>query len=91
MVGGHDTLAQPLIEALGATNAFAAMSGYKPVSAEGIIPAAPDVVIVPQAGLDALGGDGVEVALALFGSRVFIEKFVAQVIGKQAVANSYHQ
>ncbi|MBY6028687.1 ABC transporter substrate-binding protein [Halomonas sp. DP8Y7-1] len=57
MVGGHDTLAQTLIEALGATNAFAAMSGYKPVSAEGIIPAAPDVVIVPQAGLDALGGD----------------------------------
>lgn len=56
MVAGHGTLAQQFIEMLGATNAFADMQGYRPISAEGLIPAAPDVVILPEAGLTALGG-----------------------------------
>ncbi|ALM54191.1 heme/hemin ABC transporter substrate-binding protein [Halomonas huangheensis] len=56
MVAGRGTLAQQLIEMLGATNAFAEMQGYRPISAEGLVPAAPDVVVLPEAGLTALGG-----------------------------------
>ncbi|MGQ7248530.1 heme/hemin ABC transporter substrate-binding protein [Halomonas sp. V046] len=57
MIGGRATIAQQLIDALGADNAFAEMQGYKPVSAEGLVPAAPEVVIVPEDGLAALGGE----------------------------------
>ncbi len=57
MVGGQDTIAQDIIDALGATNAFATLQGYKSVSAEGLISAAPDVVILSHDGLDALGGN----------------------------------
>lgn len=56
MVAGQGTLAHQLVESLGATNAFAGMQGYRPISAEGLVPAAPDVVILPADGLAALGG-----------------------------------
>lgn len=56
MVAGQGTLAHQLVESLGATNAFAGMQGYRPISAEGLVPAAPDVVILPADGLEALGG-----------------------------------
>lgn len=57
MVSGRNTSADRVISLLGASNAFAEFDGYKPVSAEGLIPAAPDVVIVPETGLEALGGE----------------------------------
>lgn len=57
MVGGRDSSADRVINRLGASNAFADAEGYKPVSAEGLIPAAPDVVVLPKEGLDALGGE----------------------------------
>lgn len=57
MVGGHNSSADRVINRLGASNAFADVEGYKPVSAEGLIPAAPDVVVLPKEGLDALGGE----------------------------------
>ncbi|MGO2131725.1 MAG: heme/hemin ABC transporter substrate-binding protein, partial [Halomonas sp.] len=57
MVGGRSTSADRVIKLLGASNAFADFEGYKPVSAEGLIPAAPEVVVLPQRGLEALGGE----------------------------------
>lgn len=57
MVGGRDTGADRVINMLGASNAFADVDGYKPVSAEGLIPAAPEVVVLPEKGLEALGGE----------------------------------
>ncbi|WP_051233995.1 heme/hemin ABC transporter substrate-binding protein [Halomonas halocynthiae] len=57
MVSGRDTSADRVINLLGANNAFADFNGYKPVSAEGLVPAAPEVVIIPETGLNALGGE----------------------------------
>ncbi|NNC75031.1 MAG: ABC transporter substrate-binding protein [Acidimicrobiia bacterium] len=55
---GQGMVSQPLIEAAGATDAGAASGvvGTVSVSAEGLIAAAPDVIIVPEEGLSILGG-----------------------------------
>ncbi len=49
---------QPMIEAAGAIDAGAAagVTGTVQVSAEALVAAAPDVIIVPEEGLDVLGG-----------------------------------
>ncbi|SDL05008.1 iron complex transport system substrate-binding protein [Franzmannia pantelleriensis] len=56
MAAGHGTAADSALSAAGIDNAFAAMPGYKVVSAEGLIAEAPSSVIVTRTGLDALGG-----------------------------------
>ena len=55
---GQGMVTQPLIEAAGAIDAGAAngVVGTTAVSAEGLIAAAPDVIIVPEEGLSILGG-----------------------------------
>ena len=40
----------------GATNAVTAYDGYRPLTAEAVAAAAPDVIVVPAAGLESLGG-----------------------------------
>nr|WP_163503867.1 ABC transporter substrate-binding protein [Halomonas socia] len=56
MAAGHATAADTALGAAGVDNAFAAMPGYKVVSAEGLIAEAPSSVIVTRTGLEALGG-----------------------------------
>ena len=55
-VAGHHTAAHTALEAVGLENAFATMQGYQSVSAEALVQAAPDLVIISARGLQAMGG-----------------------------------
>lgn len=55
-VAGADTAAHAVIELAGADNVMKDFSGYKPMTAEGIAAAAPDVILVTTQGLEAQGG-----------------------------------
>lgn len=50
MVAGRETSAAAIIELAGAKNVFKDFKGYKPVSAEAIIAAAPDVIVMMERG-----------------------------------------
>ena len=54
---GSDTAAHSALEAVGLANAFAEMQGYHSVGAEALAREAPDVVIVSERGLAAMGGE----------------------------------
>ena len=54
---GRATAAHSALEAVGLTNAFAAMQGYHSVGAEALARQAPEVVIVSERGLAAMGGE----------------------------------
>jgi iron complex transport system substrate-binding protein len=56
MVGGRNTSADAIIELAGGTNAIDSFEEFKPASSEGIIAAAPDVVLVTELTLEKLGG-----------------------------------
>jgi iron complex transport system substrate-binding protein len=56
MVAGEDTAADAMIRYAGATNALSGFKGYKPLTAEAAIGAAPDIVLITHEGLDAIGG-----------------------------------
>jgi iron complex transport system substrate-binding protein len=56
MVAGEDTAADAMIRYAGARNAFAGVQGYKPLTAEAAIAAAPDVVLITTEGLETIGG-----------------------------------
>lgn len=55
-VFGKDTSAQTMIELGGGENAVSNFEGAKPLSGEGVVSAAPDVILVPSRGLESLGG-----------------------------------
>jgi len=55
-VAGRDTGADAMIQLAGAANAFAAVNGYKPLTPEGAIAAAPDIILATDQGLEAAGG-----------------------------------
>ncbi|MDQ7732717.1 ABC transporter substrate-binding protein [Halomonas sp. SpR1] len=54
---GSDTAAHTALEAVGLDNAFAEMQGYHSVGAEALARQAPDVVVVSERGLAAMGGE----------------------------------
>ncbi|MCL7931411.1 heme/hemin ABC transporter substrate-binding protein [Halomonas llamarensis] len=54
---GSDTAAHTALEAVGLENAFAEMQGYRSVGAEALAKKAPDIVIVSERGLAAIGGE----------------------------------
>lgn len=54
---GRDTAANTALEAVGLENAFAGMQGYHSVGAEALVNEAPQVVIVSERGLAAMGGE----------------------------------
>ncbi|RBI67598.1 hemin ABC transporter substrate-binding protein [Vreelandella sulfidaeris] len=54
---GSDTAAHTAQEAVGLENAFAEMQGYHSVGAEALAREAPDIVIVSERGLAAMGGE----------------------------------
>lgn len=63
MVAGGDTGGSAMVELAGGRNAVASVSGFKPLSAEVLIEAAPDVLVVPARGLATIGGEAGLLAL----------------------------
>ena len=55
-VSGTETAADAMIRLAGGTNAVAGFTGFKPLTAEAVVQAAPEVVLVPTRGLESLGG-----------------------------------
>ena len=67
MIGGTETRSHTMIRAAGARDAGAesGVSGYKPITAEALVAAQPDVLLFLTAGLESIGG--VEGAMKLPG------------------------
>lgn len=55
MVGGRGTQVDEMLRLAGARNA-AQVEGYKPISTEGVVTAAPSILLLTSRGLDSLGG-----------------------------------
>lgn len=66
-VSGSNTAADEMVRLAGGTNAVTDYEGYKPLTAEAVVNAAPDVVLFPTRGLESIGG--IEGALNLSGIR----------------------
>lgn len=58
LIGGAGSVADAMIEAAGGNDAgvAAGVQGFVPVTAEAMIAAQPDVIVVPVSGLDSIGG-----------------------------------
>jgi iron complex transport system substrate-binding protein len=55
-VSGEGTSAHAMIVLAGGENAFSGFKGYRPLTSEGAVTAAPDVILISEQGLDAQGG-----------------------------------
>lgn len=55
-VSGQGTAADAFIKLAGASNAVQGFEGYKPMTAEALLNAAPEVILTTQQGIDAIGG-----------------------------------
>jgi len=64
-VAGTETAADAMIDLAGGANATPSFTGYRPLTAEGALAAKPDVILVPSASVESLGG--VDALLALPG------------------------
>ncbi len=53
---GEGTAAHAMIEFVGARNALAGFNGYRPLTAEAMAAAAPEVIVTTTQGIEALGG-----------------------------------
>ncbi|HAN30239.1 MAG TPA: hemin ABC transporter substrate-binding protein, partial [Myxococcales bacterium] len=59
-VAGQKTAADAMIRLAGGVNAVQEYEGYKPINAESIVSAAPDLILLTTRGLKSIGGaDGV--------------------------------
>jgi len=56
MVAGSETPAAEMLRLAGATNAIDAFTGFRPISAEAVIAAHPDFIVIPARGLESIGG-----------------------------------
>lgn len=56
MAAGQNTAADAMIRAAGGSNAMQGFSRYRPLSQEGVIASAPDLLLVTSDGVKALGG-----------------------------------
>ena len=56
MVAGQDTGADTMIGLAGGTNAVQGYSGYKPLTSEAAVAAAPDLILLMDSGLESVGG-----------------------------------
>jgi iron complex transport system substrate-binding protein len=56
MVGGEGTAADVVLELAGLDNAAEKVGGFEPLSAEAVVEARPEIVLVPEKGLASLGG-----------------------------------
>ena len=55
-VAGQETAADAIITLGGGVNAVTGYKGYKPITAEAVVAAAPDVILIPSRGLESIGG-----------------------------------
>jgi len=55
-VAGRGSSAEAMIELAGAQNAITGFEGYKPMTAEAVVSATPDVLLLLTRGLDSVGG-----------------------------------
>jgi iron complex transport system substrate-binding protein len=55
-VSGSHTAAAAMIELAGGTNAVQDYSGYKPLTPEAVVAAAPEYILIPEHGLESVGG-----------------------------------
>ena len=55
-VAGTGTSAETMIELAGAENAITAFEGFKPLTDEAVVNAAPDVIVMLERGLESVGG-----------------------------------
>lgn len=56
MVSGESTAADAMIRFMGARNALSGFKGYRPMTAEAMAVAAPDLILMTTQGLEAVGG-----------------------------------
>lgn len=56
LVGGTGTVSELMIEAAGGENAVTAFPEFRPLSAEAVVAAAPEVILIPSRGLESIGG-----------------------------------
>ncbi len=56
MVSGSGTSAHTMIQLAGAVNAVSGYENYKPLTAEALVAASPDVILMLTSGLESLGG-----------------------------------
>jgi iron complex transport system substrate-binding protein len=56
MVAGDGTAADAMIRLAGGINAAAGVKGYNPLTAEAVVIAKPDIVLITREGLDMIGG-----------------------------------
>ncbi|QSQ28339.1 ABC transporter substrate-binding protein [Pyxidicoccus parkwayensis] len=56
MVAGAETASDVLIRLAGGVNAVSRFNGHKPLTAEAVVEAAPDVILLPASSATALGG-----------------------------------
>ncbi|MDO9438983.1 hemin ABC transporter substrate-binding protein [Hydrogenophaga sp.] len=57
MVSGEQTAADSVIRFIGARNALGGFKGYRPMTAEAMAQAAPDVILTTTQGIEAIGGE----------------------------------
>jgi iron complex transport system substrate-binding protein len=62
-VAGRDTAADALITAAGFSNAAEKLTGFRPLNAEAVVAAAPDVLLMMTSGASSLDGQGGALAL----------------------------
>lgn len=55
-VAGRETAGDAVIALAGGVNVVDGFEGYRPLTAEASVSAAPDIILVPQHGLDMIGG-----------------------------------
>lgn len=61
LIAGQQTAADAMITAAGGVNAAADLTAYQPITAEALVNAQPDIIVVLTAGLESVGGiDGLE-------------------------------
>ncbi len=56
MVAGNNTSAKTMIELAGGVNAFNSFEGFKPLTAEAVVEANPDVILMMESGIQSVGG-----------------------------------
>lgn len=55
-VSGSQTAAETMMTLAGLENAISEFEGFRPLTAEAVITAAPDVIVMPTRGMESLGG-----------------------------------
>jgi iron complex transport system substrate-binding protein len=57
LLAGTGTPAAAMLELAGARNAVTGFAGFKPISAEALVAAAPEAIVIPARGLASIGGE----------------------------------